>query len=179
MAVLIQVKLHNEAAEMLQRCVHAFARGALPFRPVKSPLCSGLAGCCLCCARASAARSRLPRSGCTLSMRSSATLRELEEFRVYAVHIEILASSKGPFGSQLFTLCARTLTHGSHGGGARTSICPHRVITCSSKVGENATRAHPDGNHTGWQPGDLIPRPRRAAVRRLGLLFVHLFAPAT
>ena len=60
---------------MLQRCVHAFARGALPFRPVKSPLCSGLAGCCLCCARASAARSRLPRSGCTRSMRSSATLR--------------------------------------------------------------------------------------------------------
>ena len=53
-----------------------------------------------------------------------------------------------------------------------------RVITCSSKVGANATRAHPDGNHTGWQPGDLIPRPRRAAVRRLGLLFVHLFRPS-
>jgi len=62
LAVLIQVKLHKEAAEMLQRCVHAFARGALPFRPVKSPLCSGLTGCCLCCgARASAARSWLPR----------------------------------------------------------------------------------------------------------------------
>ena len=61
-----QIKLHKEAAEMLQRCVHAFARGALPFRPVKSPLCSGLAGCCLCCARASAARSRLRRS-CTLA----------------------------------------------------------------------------------------------------------------
>ena len=56
-------------------------------------------------------------------MRSSATLRELEEFRVDAAHIEILASSKGPFGSQLFTLCARTLIHGSHGGGARTSTC--------------------------------------------------------
>ena len=53
------------------------------------------------------------------------------------------------------------------------------IHSFSSKVGENATRAHPDGNHTGWQPGDLIPRPRRAAVRRLGLLFVHLFAPAT
>ena len=118
---------------MLQRCVHAFARGALPFRPVKSPLCSGLAGCCLCCARASAARSRLPRSGCTRSMRSSATLRELEEFRVDAVHIEILAYSKGPFGSQLFTLCARTLTHGSHGGGARTSICQTALQRAAAK----------------------------------------------
>ena len=133
MAVLIQVKLHNEAAEMLQRCVHAFARGALPFRPVKSLLCSGLAGCCLCCARASAARSRLPRSGCTRSMRSSATLRELEEFRVDAVHIEILASSKGPFGSQLFTLCARTSTRGSHGRGTHARLPkPNGRHACSS-----------------------------------------------
>ena len=32
---------------------------------------------------------------------------------------------------------------------------PNRVITCSSKVGENATRAHPDGNPLAGSPGIL------------------------
>ena len=117
---------------MLQRCVHAFARGALPFRPVKSPLCSGLAGCCLCCARASAARSRLRRS-CTLAPCAPPRRCELEEFRVDAAHIEILASSIGPFGSQLFTLCARTSTRGSHGRGTHARLPkPNGRHACSS-----------------------------------------------
>ena len=66
-------------------------------------------------------------------MRSSATLRELEEFRVDAAHIEILASSKGPFGSQLFTLCARTSTRGSHGRGTHARLPkPNGRHACSS-----------------------------------------------
>ena len=86
-------------------------------------------------ARASAARIRLPR-GCTVLAPCAPPRRcELEEFRVDAAHIEILASSKGPFGSQLFTLCARTSTRGSHGRGTHapthvdTRVCQSRAAS--------------------------------------------------
>jgi hypothetical protein len=66
---------------------------------------------------------------------------------------------------------------------AHTHVCQNenraeRSARMQQLVGETR-RAHPDGNDTGWQPGDPIPHPWRAARRRLSLCPVEQLAPAT
>ena len=66
---------------------------------------------------------------------------------------------------------------------AHTHVCQNenraeRSARMQQLVGETR-RAHPDGNDTGWQPGDPIPHPWRAARRRLSLCTVEQLAPAT
>jgi hypothetical protein len=66
---------------------------------------------------------------------------------------------------------------------AHTHVCQNenraeRLARMQQLVGETR-RAHPDGNDTGWQPGDPIPHPWRAARRRLSLCTVEQLAPAT
>jgi hypothetical protein len=60
----------------------------------------------------------------------------------------------------------------------RTFAKTERSARMQQLVGETQ-RAHPDGNDTGWQPGDPIPHPWRAARRRLSLCPVEQLAPAT
>jgi hypothetical protein len=60
----------------------------------------------------------------------------------------------------------------------RTFAKTERSARMQQLVGETR-RAHPDGNDTGWQPGDPIPHPWRAARRRLSLCPVEQLAPAT